>query len=171
MRHQNKRCTKLNRTPSHRKAMLANMAASLIKFERIETTDTKAKALRSFVEKLITLGKRGDLHARRVALSRLRDNDATFKLFAAIAPRMQERNGGYTRITKLSNRRGDNAPVSFIEFVDVDLAAILRLRGATEEQIASTRYAPETFVNTAAVVAPPTDAAPAAEPTTDAPTA
>lgn len=170
MRHQNKRFTKLNRTPSHRKAMLANMAASLIKFERIETTDTKAKALRSFVEKLITLGKRGDLHARRVALSRLRDNDATSKLFAAIAPRMQERNGGYTRITKLSNRRGDNAPVSFIEFVDVDLAAILRLRGATEEQIASTRYAPETsFVNTAPVVAPPTDAP--AEPSTDAPTA
>jgi large subunit ribosomal protein L17 len=144
MRHL-KKTKKLGRTASHRKAMLANMASSLIKHERIQTTDAKAKALRPFIERLITLGKRGDLHARRLANSRLRDREATQKLFNEIAGRMEERPGGYTRIIKLSRRKGDNAPLSLIELVDVDLARILSLRGASDEEIADMQYDPERY--------------------------
>ncbi len=134
MRHLKKR-HKLGRTASHRKAMLANMAASLLKYERIQTTDAKAKALRPYVEKLITLGKRGDQHARRTAFSRIRDKEAVTKLFGDIGPRMAERNGGYTRILKLAKREGDNAPVSMIELVDTSLERILAARGYEDEDI------------------------------------
>jgi len=94
------------------------MAAALIEHERIETTDTKAKALRSFVEKLVTLGKRGDLHARRMASVHVRDRDLLKKLFDDLGPRFAERPGGYTRVLKLGHRKGDNGLMSLIEFVD-----------------------------------------------------
>ncbi|MFZ4601993.1 MAG: 50S ribosomal protein L17 [Caulobacterales bacterium] len=114
---------KLNRTASHRTAMLANMAASLIKHEQIVTTLPKAKALRPVVEKLITLAKRGDLHARRLVISRLRDETQAKKLFDTLGPRYKARAGGYTRILKAGFRYGDNAPVAVIEFVDRDVNA------------------------------------------------
>ena len=111
---------KLGRTSSHRMAMFANMAASLIKHEQITTTLPKAKELRPFVEKLVTLAKRGDLHARRIAISRVRDVDQVRKLFETIGPRYGSRNGGYIRVLKAGFRFGDNAPVAVIEFVDRD---------------------------------------------------
>ena len=119
MRHA-KAGRKLNRTSSHRTAMFANMAASLIEHEQIVTTLPKAKELRPLVEKLVTLAKRGDLHARRVAASRLRDEAMVHKLFETIGPRYAERQGGYTRVLKAGFRYGDNAPVAVIEFVDRD---------------------------------------------------
>ncbi|MCQ0987311.1 50S ribosomal protein L17 [Jiella marina] len=127
MRHAS-RGRKLNRTASHRKAMFANMAASLIEHEQIVTTLPKAKDLRPIVEKLITLGKRGDLHARRLAASRLQDDAAVAKLFDTLASRYAERNGGYCRVLKAGFRRGDNAPLAVIEFVDRDPDA----RGAAD---------------------------------------
>jgi len=114
---------KLGRTTAHRTAMFANMAASLIKHEQITTTLPKAKELRPFVEKLVTLAKRGDLHARRIAIARVRDVDQVGKLFAALGPRYKGRNGGYTRVLKAGYRYGDNAPMAVIEFVDRDVAA------------------------------------------------
>jgi large subunit ribosomal protein L17 len=114
---------KLNRTAEHRKAMFANMCAALIKHEQITTTLPKAKELRPVVEKLITLGKRGSLHARRQAISRIRDVDMVKKLFDVLGPRYKERNGGYTRVLKAGFRYGDNAPVAVIEFVDRDESA------------------------------------------------
>ena len=114
---------KLGRTVSHRQAMFANMAASLIKHEQIKTTLPKAKELRPFVEKLVTLAKRGDLHARRQAISAVRDVTQVGKLFETIGPRYKDRNGGYIRILKAGFRHGDNAPVAIIEFVDRDEAA------------------------------------------------
>ncbi len=114
---------KLNRTAEHRKAMFANMAAALIKHEQIITTLPKAKELRPVVEKMVTLGKRGDLHARRQAISQLRDLDMVKKLFDVLGPRYKERNGGYTRIIKAGFRYGDSAPVAVIEFVDRDEGA------------------------------------------------
>jgi len=114
---------KLGRTSSHRSAMFANMAASLIKHEQITTTLPKAKDLRPVVEKLVTLGKRGDLHARRIAIARLRDADLVKKLIDVIGPRYKERHGGYTRIMKAGFRQGDNAPMAVIEFVDRDVEA------------------------------------------------
>ena len=122
MRHGNSG-RKLNRTSSHRKAMFANMATSLIEHEQIMTTLPKAKEIRPIVEKLVTLGKRGDLHARRQALSQIRDNDAVRKLFDAIATRYATRNGGYIRIMKAGFRTGDNAPMAVVEFVDRDVNA------------------------------------------------
>jgi large subunit ribosomal protein L17 len=122
MRHGNSG-RKLNRTSSHRKAMFANMAASLIEHEQIVTTLPKAKEIRPIVEKLVTLGKRGDLHARRQAISQIRDNDAVRKLFDAIATRYATRNGGYIRIMKAGYRTGDNAPMAVVEFVDRDVDA------------------------------------------------
>lgn len=122
MRH-GKSGRKLNRTSSHRKAMFANMAASLIEHEQIITTLPKAKELRPIVEKLVTLGKRGDLHARRQVASSIRDEAQTRKLFATIAPRYSERHGGYLRIMKAGFRTGDNAPMAVIEFVDRDVDA------------------------------------------------
>ncbi len=119
MRHR-KQGRKLNRTSSHRKAMFKNMAVSLITHEQIVTTLPKAKELRSVVDKLITLGKRGDLHARRQAASQMEDADAVKKLFAVIGPRYAERPGGYTRVMKAGFRYGDNAPMAVIELVDRD---------------------------------------------------
>ncbi|WP_029039804.1 50S ribosomal protein L17 [Cucumibacter marinus] len=122
MRHR-KAGRKLNRTASHRKAMFANMAASLIKHEQIVTTLPKAKELRPVVEKLITLAKRGDLHARRQAVARMRDEAMVHKLFETLGPRYQDRPGGYCRIMKAGFRHGDNAPIAVIELVDRDPAA------------------------------------------------
>jgi large subunit ribosomal protein L17 len=119
MRHGNAH-RKLSRKPEHRKALFANMAAALIKHEQITTTLPKAKELRPVVEKLITLGKRGDLHARRQAISRIRDVAMVKKLFDVLGPRYKERNGGYTRVLKAGFRYGDNAAVAVIEFVDRD---------------------------------------------------
>ena len=135
MRHGN-RGRKLNRTSSHRKAMFANMAASLIEHEQIVTTLPKAKELRPIVEKLITLGKRGDLHARRQAISQIRDVVMVRKLFDTLAERYKERNGGYTRVLKAGFRYGDNAPMAVIEFVDRDVearGAVDRARNEVEE--------------------------------------
>nr|WP_321530919.1 50S ribosomal protein L17 [uncultured Desulfuromonas sp.] len=122
MRH-NKSGRRLGRNSSHRAAMLRNMVTSLIDHERITTTDARAKEVRKIAEKMITLGKRGDLHARRQALSVIREKDVVAKLFDRLAPRFSERCGGYTRIIKVGNRLGDNAPVSIIEFVDQEQAA------------------------------------------------
>jgi large subunit ribosomal protein L17 len=122
MRHGNTN-RKLNRTSAHRKAMFANMSASLIKHEQIVTTLPKAKELRPIVEKLITLGKRGDLHARRQAIAQMRDETQVAKLFATIGPRYKERNGGYIRILKAGFRYGDNAALAVIELVDRDVDA------------------------------------------------
>ncbi|KFB09954.1 50S ribosomal protein L17 [Nitratireductor basaltis] len=122
MRH-GKSGRKLNRTASHRKAMFANMAASLIEHEQIVTTLPKAKELRPIVEKLVTLGKRGDLHARRQAISAIRDEKLVRRLFETVAPRYASRNGGYLRIMKAGFRHGDNAPMAVIEFVDRDVDA------------------------------------------------
>lgn len=122
MRHR-KQGRKLNRTASHRKAMFANMAASLIEHEQIITTLPKAKELRSVADKLITLGKRGDLHARRQAVSRIRNVDQVKKLFDVLGPRYKDRNGGYTRVLKAGFRYGDNAPLAVIELVDRDVEA------------------------------------------------
>jgi large subunit ribosomal protein L17 len=114
---------KLGKKPAHRKAMFANMSASLIKHEQIMTTLPKAKELRPVVEKLITLGKKGGLHARRQAISEIRDVAMVKKLFEVLAPRYKERKGGYTRIMKAGFRYGDSAPVAVIEFVDRDVDA------------------------------------------------
>jgi large subunit ribosomal protein L17 len=114
---------KLNRKPEHRRAMFANMAAALIKHEQIVTTLPKAKDLRPIVEKLVTLGKRGDLHARRQAAAELRDRAMVKKLFDVLGPRYKEREGGYTRVLKAGYRYGDSAPVAVIEFVDRDVDA------------------------------------------------
>ncbi len=111
---------KLNRTSTHRKAMFANMAVSLLKHEQIKTTLPKAKDLRRVVDRLITLGKRGDLHARRQAMSVLRDRKITAKLFDELAGRYKERAGGYTRVLKAGFRYGDMAPMAIIELVDRD---------------------------------------------------
>lgn len=114
---------KLNRTSAHRKAMFANMAAALVKHEQISTTLPKAKDLRPFVEKLVTLAKKGDLASRRLAISRMRDKDQVAKLFDVLAERYKERDGGYIRIMKAGFRFGDNAPMAIIEFVDRDESA------------------------------------------------
>ncbi|MCP4395510.1 MAG: 50S ribosomal protein L17 [Alphaproteobacteria bacterium] len=114
---------KLNRTSSHRKAMLSNMAAALIKHEQIKTTLPKAKELRRFVDKLVTLGKKGKLSDRRRAISILRDEEIVRKLFSEIADRYSKRDGGYTRVLKAGFRYGDAAPVAFIELVDRNVEA------------------------------------------------
>ncbi len=111
---------KLNRTHEHRKAMFANMAGSLIEHEQIKTTLPKAKELKRVVDKLITLGKRGDLHARRLAASRLKQDAHVAKLFDVLGPRYKERNGGYVRVLKAGFRYGDMAPMAIIELVDRD---------------------------------------------------
>ncbi len=117
MRHR-KKTIKLGRTAEHRKALLANQVCSLIEHQRIKTTLAKAKAVRPLAEKMVTLGKKETLHARRTALSVLRQSVAVNKLFDEIAPRTTERNGGYTRIVKLGARKSDSAPIAFIEWVD-----------------------------------------------------
>ena len=122
MRHRI-RGRKLNRDSSHRKAMFANMAAALIKHEQINTTLPKAKELRPIVEKLITLGKRGDLHARRQAAAQLKQDAYVAKLFDILGPRYADRQGGYVRVLKAGFRYGDMAPMAIIEFVDRDVDA------------------------------------------------
>lgn len=111
---------KLNRTSSHRKSMFANMTASLLRHEQIKTTKPKAKDLRSFAEKMITLGKRGDLHARRQAMSFLQDGEVVSKLFDELPDRYKDRQGGYTRVLAAGFRYGDSAPMAVIELVDRD---------------------------------------------------
>ena len=111
---------KLNRTHEHRKAMFANMCGSLIEHEQIKTTLPKAKELRPIIEKLITLAKRGDLHARRQAASQLKQDQYVARLFEILGPRYQERQGGYVRVLKAGFRYGDMAPMAIIEFVDRD---------------------------------------------------
>ena len=114
---------KLNRTHEHRKALFANMAGSLIEHEQIKTTLPKAKDLRRIVEKLITLGKRGDLHARRQAAAALKQDMYVSKLFDILGPRYKDRQGGYVRVLKAGFRYGDMAPMAIIEFVDRDTSA------------------------------------------------
>ena len=122
MRHGNG-YRKLNRTHEHRKAMFANMVCSIIEHEQIKTTVPKAKELKRIIDKIITLGKKGDLHARRLAVSRIRQLEAVQKLFAVLGPRYKERNGGYTRVLKAGYRYGDMAPMAIIELVDRDVTA------------------------------------------------
>src|SRR6201994_1634540 len=122
MRHGNAH-RKLNRTAEHRRAMFANMAAALIKHEQITTTLPKAKDLRPIVEKLVTLGKKGGLHARRQAIGFLRDPYIADKLFTTLGPRYAKRNGGYLRVLKAGYRFGDAAPMAVIEFIERDTAA------------------------------------------------
>ena len=119
MRHQ-KKTVKLGRTAEHRKALLANQVCSLIEHQRIKTTLAKAKAVRPLAERMVTLGKNGSIHARRTALATLRQKNAVKKLFDDVAPRSAERNGGYTRIVKLGQRKSDSAPMAFIEWVDAE---------------------------------------------------
>jgi large subunit ribosomal protein L17 len=122
MRH-SKGYRRLNRTHEHRKALFSNMAGSLIEHEQIKTTLPKAKELRPIVEKLITLSKRGDLHARRLALAQLKEDQYVSKLFDVLGPRYTERKGGYTRVLRAGFRYGDMAPMAIIEFVDRDISA------------------------------------------------
>jgi large subunit ribosomal protein L17 len=137
MRH-GKAHRKLNRTAEHRRAMFANMAAALIKHEQIVTTLPKAKDLRPIVEKLVTLGKRGDLNARRRAIAELRDIAMVRKLFDVLGPRYQERNGGYTRVLKAGFRYGDSAPRAVIEFVERDIDAKGKDSGPTAGETSET---------------------------------
>ena len=128
MRH-SKGYRRLNRTHEHRKALFANMAGSLIEHEQIKTTLPKAKELRPIVEKLITLSKRGDLHARRLASAQLKEDQYVTKLFEVLGPRYTERKGGYTRVLRAGFRYGDMAPMAIIEFVDRDISA----KGAADQ--------------------------------------
>lgn len=126
MRHNNTG-RRLGRKTSHREAMFRNMVTSLLTHEKITTTDAKAKEIRSVAEKMITLGKRGDLHSMRLAASYIREKSVVTKLFSTIAPRYNERQGGYTRIIKLGIRLGDTAPLSLIEFVEEELTIKKRI--------------------------------------------
>ena len=128
MRHGNG-YRKLNRTHEHRKAMFANMVCSIIEHEQIKTTLPKAKELKRVLDKIITLGKKGDLHARRIAGSRIKQKDAVRKLFDVLGPRYKERNGGYSRVINAGYRYGDMAPMAIIELVDRDVAA----KGASDK--------------------------------------
>jgi len=120
MRH-GKSGRRLGRTTSHREAMFRNLVTSFLNHEKITTTDAKAKEIRSVAEKMITLGKRGDLHSLRLAASYIREKSVVTKLFSTIAPRYKDRSGGYTRIVKLGIRQGDAAPVSLIELVEEEM--------------------------------------------------
>jgi large subunit ribosomal protein L17 len=131
----------LNRTSEHRQAMFANMAASLIKHEQIVTTLPKAKDLRPIVEKLVTLGKKGTLHARRQAISQMRDIEQAKKLFDVLAKRYKDRKGGYLRIMKAGFRHGDNAAVAVIEFVDRDVTAKGKDSGPVAKKVDETAAA------------------------------
>ena len=133
---------KLNRTSSHRKALLINLSNALLKHEQITTTLPKAKELRPFIEKVVTLGKKGDLSARRKTMSILQDEKMTKKVFDVFAGRYSSRDGGYTRIVKLGNRFGDNAPTAVIEFVDrdedakgLDSGPVIEKKATEEEQL------------------------------------
>lgn len=125
---------RLNRTPSHRRALFANMAAALIKHEQVVTTLPKAKELRRVADRLITLAKRGNLHSRRLAVSRIRDEAMVKKLFDVLGPRYKDRSGGYTRVLKAGFRYGDSAPMAVIELIDRDPDARGQDSGPTEER-------------------------------------
>ena len=127
---------RFNRTAEHRKAMFAHICQAIIKHEQITTTLPKAKDLRPVIEKLVTLGKRGDLHARRQAIAQIKDVVMVRKLFDILGPRYKERNGGYTRVMKAGFRFGDNAPMAVIEFVDRDVSAKGKDSGQVEETAA-----------------------------------
>ena len=131
---------KLQRDAAHRKALLANLVCSLVEHRRIRTTLAKAKALRPVAEKLVTLGKRGDLHARRTAVAELRHKEVVKKLFEEIAVASKDRKGGYTRITKLGQRRSDSAPMAYIEWVDAYVPAATK--AAEAEVVVETVEAP-----------------------------
>ena len=133
MRHQ-KTGKKLGRDSAHRKALYSNLASALIEHGRIQTTVAKAKAVKPFAEKMITLGKRGDLHARRLALAELHSNDTVHLLFSAVAPRFADRSGGYTRIVRLGQRPGDAAEMVYLEFVDHEPSTVLVAPRAPAEQ-------------------------------------
>ena len=122
MRHGNSH-RKLNRTHEHRKAMFSNMICSLIEHEQIKTTLPKAKELKRIADKCVSIGKKGDLHSRRIAYSRLKQGHAVKKLFETLAPRYKDRNGGYTRVIKAGFRYGDMAPMAVIEFIERDVSA------------------------------------------------
>ena len=130
MRHRKQR-HKLSRTASHRKLLLRNLCKEVIDHERIKTTQAKAKAVKPFAEQMITLGKRGDLHARRLALAELRSQDVVHQLFAEVAPRFAERPGGYTRIVKLGPRLGDAAEMVYLELVDYEPGGSSRATAAS----------------------------------------
>src|SRR5213596_1517620 len=130
MRHQNN-TIKLGRTADHRRALLANQVCALIEHQRIKTTLAKAKAVRPLAERMVTLGKNGSIHARRTALATLRQKNAVKKLFDDIAPKSAERNGGYTRIVKLGQRKSDSAAMAFIEWVDA--AQVIEEKAAEEK--------------------------------------
>ena len=159
MRHQ-KKTIKLGRKAEHRKALLANQVCSLIAHQRIKTTLAKAKAVRPLAERMVTLGKNGSIHARRTALATLRQKNAVKKLFDDIAPRSAERNGGYTRIVKLGQRKSDSAAMAFIEWVDI--AEVVEEKPA-EEKKAKRKEAEPKPKNTEAEAAAPKEEAPAAE--------
>ena len=142
MRH-NKTGRRLGRKPDHRQHMMRNMVTSFLEHEKITTTDTRAKELRKVIDRMVTLGKRGDLHARRQALQVVRSNQVVSKLFEMIAPRYADRPGGYTRIIRLANRQGDNAPMVIIELVEEEFTAKPK----------KTAPAPEVVVAPAPVVA------------------
>ncbi len=147
MRHRNK-TVKLGRTAEHRNALLANQASSLIEHGRIKTTLAKAKAVRPLAEKLVTLAKKGDLHARRNALALLRNNSArtekaVVKLFSEIGPRSAARSGGYTRIVKLGQRPSDSAPMAFIEWVDIAVVEEVQPEPAKKKSPAKAEKAPK----------------------------
>jgi large subunit ribosomal protein L17 len=126
--------SKLGRSTSHRKAMLRTMVTSLLKYEKIKTTDTKAKELRKVAEKMIGLGKQGDLHARRQAAAYVRERDVVGKLFGELSVRYRDRSGGYTRIVKTGYRVGDNAPMSIIEFVrDTEVESVKKKAPASKK--------------------------------------
>ena len=165
MRHNNAG-RRLGRTTSHRIAMFRNMVTSFLDHEKITTTDAKAKELRSIAEKMITLGKKGDLHAMRQAAAYIRDKKVVTKLFATIAPRYKERSGGYTRIIKLGIRPGDNAPLSIIELVEEELNVKSDAKPA--KKAPAKKSAPKAAADVAAEV-PQAEAATAAPVTEDAP--
>jgi len=136
MRH-NVKTPKLGLESKHRESLISNLACSLIKNKRIKTTLAKAKALRPFAEKMVTPGKKGTLHHRRLAIARLRQRDAVHQLFAEIAPKFQDRKGGYTRILKLGQRQSDSAKMAFIEWVDYQVDA--EIVAAPAEKAAETK--------------------------------
>ena len=159
MRHQ-KKTIKLGRKAEHRKALLANQVCSLIEHQRIKTTLAKAKAVRPLAEHMVTLGKKGSIHARRTALATLRQKNAVKKLFEDIAPRSAERNGGYTRIVKLGQRKSDSARMAFIEWVD--MAEVVEEKPA-EEKKAKRKDAEPKPKKTEPEAAAPKEEEPAAE--------
>ena len=164
MRH-NKAGRKLGRNSSHRKAMMRNMVTSLLDLEKITTTDARAKELRKIAEKMITLGKRGTLHARRQALQVIMDKDVVGKLFERIAPRYADRPGGYTRIVKLGYRQGDNAALSLIELVEEEFTP------KTKKEKPVAKVVEAAPVEETPVEEAPTEEAPTEEaPTEEAPT-